>query len=102
MKQEVMEQHLCCQLSVRWKSVKNKTTPRPGLFCKDHNTYLDWLTDQMAYELIDVDHIPVEPWVDKKKAKPQTLPRKKGQETLRQKRGKWRKAKRIPLDINAK
>ena len=69
MRPEAIKKHATCNFSIRWKMFKGRTSPTPGLFCICHNTLLDWLPDQVAHELIDVDHLPVEPYIEKKKNK---------------------------------
>jgi hypothetical protein len=65
----LFELHQNCPLSIRWKLFRNKKSPTPGLFCSCHDTFLDWLPDHIAYELIDVDRIPVEMYTERKKKK---------------------------------
>lgn len=57
-----MKRHCDCQLSIRWKLFKGDTEPTPALSCKDHNEFIQWLTHKVAYELIDIDGVPVEPY----------------------------------------
>lgn len=46
-----------------------QTTPTPGLFCQTHNVFLDWLTIEMAHDLINNHNVPVENWMPKTKPK---------------------------------
>ena len=73
-----MKRHCDCQLSIRWKLFKGDTEPTPALACSDHNEFIQWLPQKIAYELIDVDKLPVEPYVKynkpKKNRKRQKLP----------------------------
>jgi hypothetical protein len=52
MKQKNIELHNKCQCEIRWKQFKNKDKPTAGLFCKFHDVFLDWLSDDIATELI--------------------------------------------------
>lgn len=65
----VFEQHQNCSLSIRWKRFKNRNFPVPGLFCQCHDRLLDWLPENVAYELIDIDKMPVEPYKERIKQK---------------------------------
>jgi len=67
MKLNNIEKHANCELSIRFKLFKGRPTPTPGLFCKAHDAFLDWLPDEVAYQLIDEDHMPVELYVERKK-----------------------------------
>jgi hypothetical protein len=67
MQAKAIEKHATCELSIRWKLFKGRTTPTPGLFCMCHDVCLDWLPDTVAHELIEVDKLPVEPYIIRKK-----------------------------------
>lgn len=68
------QEHQNCELSIRWKLFKNKIYPTPGLFCKCHDTFLDWLPQDIAFDLIDNHKMEEERWVDrKKKTKPKKI-----------------------------
>jgi hypothetical protein len=70
MKEDIAKKHEHCQMSVRWKSIKGTQIPRPGLFCQEHDVYLDWLRPEVAYELIDSGQVVEELWRERKKTKP--------------------------------
>jgi len=79
----LLDEHTTCETSIRWKLFKNKSTPTPGLFCKCHNVFLIWIPDQLAYELIDDEKVPVEPWVEiKKKSKYKKVKNLKAEDLL--------------------
>lgn len=46
------EQHKHCQMEIRWKEWKNQTDCVPGLYCQKHNKWIQWLTLEMAEQLI--------------------------------------------------
>jgi hypothetical protein len=73
--ESVANKHSDCQMAVRWKLFRNKTSPTPGLFCSCHDVFLDWLPEKLAYELIDVHHLPVETYVERKKKPKPSLPK---------------------------
>ena len=91
----VANKHSNCQLAVRWKLFRGKTFPTPGLYCSCHNTFLDWLPENLAYELIDVHHLPVEPYVEKKR-KPKSAFGEKYMKN-RQKKNKAKKGQNHPI-----
>jgi hypothetical protein len=64
-----IKKHNNCQMAIRWKLFRNKTTSTPGLFCSEHDVFLDWLSDHVAYDLIDNHHIEVQPYSERKKKK---------------------------------
>ncbi len=99
MRKDIAEEHMNCQLEIRWKLFKGQVIPTAGLFCSEHNVFLDWLNPDIAYQLIDVDGIQVGSWQEKikknKEKKPKVLtssPLPKPKQTLRQ-----RKSKKIRL-----
>jgi hypothetical protein len=55
-----IKKHSDCNLSIRWKQFKGKHTPTAGLFCQDHDEFIMWLDDALAYDLIDNHKMPVE------------------------------------------
>jgi hypothetical protein len=69
MKDYHLKRHCDCQLSIRWKLFKGDVEPTPALVCRDHNEFIQWLTHNIAYELIDVDRLPVEPYTKLSKPK---------------------------------
>ena len=58
--ESIANKHYDCQMAIRWKLFKGKTSPTPGLFCSCHDVFLDWLPNKLAYELIDIHKIPEE------------------------------------------
>lgn len=64
MKDEVAAKHSNCQLCIRYKEYKGQHRSVPGLFCKTHNVFLDWLTDSIAVDVIRLG-VDVEPWKTK-------------------------------------
>lgn len=76
--ESVANKHKDCQLAIRWKLFKGRTTPTPGLFCSCHDALLDWIPDDLAYELIDIHKIPIQvytprPTKDQRKAKAKAM-----------------------------
>lgn len=69
MQVKLVNEHQHCPMSIRWKLFRNKTSPTPGLFCSCHDVFLDWLPDDIAYELIDNEKVPVEIYTERKKKK---------------------------------
>lgn len=65
--ESVANKHSDCPLAIRWKTFRGKTHPVPGLFCSCHDAFLDWLPDNLAYELIDIHKLPVEIYTERKK-----------------------------------
>ena len=72
-----MKRHCDCHLSIRWKLFNGDVEPTPALVCSDHNQWIQWLTHELAYELIDVDKVPVEPYVKTTKVKKKKNKKKK-------------------------
>ena len=94
MKTDVSNTHNRCEISIRWKLFKTRTDPTPGLFCRCHGVFLDWLNDQVALDLIDNHRVPVETWIEvKKTASPQTLTMSINSKSLRTRRAKHKKIK---------
>ena len=52
--------HNNCPVSIRYWTCKNRYE-KPALFCKRHNSFIEWITDETANILI-ADGIPVEDW----------------------------------------
>ena len=69
MKQDIAEIHSNCEMSIRWKLFKNKTSPTPGLFCRCHNSFLDWLPESVAFDLIDNHKVIEEIYTSRPKKK---------------------------------
>lgn len=95
MKEDIAKIHEHCQMSVRWKSIKGQQHPRPGLFCQEHDVYLDWLTPQVAYELIDSQQVTEEQWRERKKRKPKPSQSKVEENLLRNRQKKKKKTKQV-------
>jgi hypothetical protein len=68
MKQKNIELHNKCQCELRSRHFKGKDTPTPGLFCSDHDVFLDWLSRDIADELIQ-HGVPVTPYHERPKRK---------------------------------
>ena len=45
--------HNHCECAIRWRLFRGHLDPTPGLFCVKHDAFIDWLTKEMAYLLID-------------------------------------------------
>ena len=97
--ESVANKHSDCQLAIRWKLFRGKTFPTPGLYCSCHNTFLDWLPENLAYELIDVHHLPVETYVEKKR-KPKPSP--SNEKYLKTRQKKKKKIKKAQTDYKLK
>jgi len=77
-----IKKHSNCNLSIRWKLFKDRPTPTAGLFCQDHNEFIMWLDDRLAFDLIDNHKITVEvytprPTKNQRKAKTRAIKRSK-------------------------
>jgi hypothetical protein len=68
MKLKNIELHNKCQCEIRWRMFKGKDKPTAGLFCKFHDVFLDWLSDDIATELIN-SGISEGPYLIRKKPK---------------------------------
>jgi hypothetical protein len=90
--ESVANKHYGCQMAIRWKLFRGKTSPTPGLFCSCHDVFLDWLPEKLAYELIDVHHLPVETYVERKKKPKPSLSNEKYLKTRQKKKKKIKKA----------
>jgi len=95
MKEDIAKKHEHCQMSVRWKSIKGKQDPRPGLFCQAHDVYLDWLTPKVAFDLIDSQQVIEELWIDRKKNKPKPSESKVESNYLKTRQKKKKKFKKV-------
>jgi len=95
MKTDLANAHNRCEMSIRWKLFKNKTTPTPGLFCSCHGVFLDWLKDNVAYDLINNHKVPVEEWIErKKKTDPTVLSWKEKRDSIRARIAKRKQTKK--------
>lgn len=65
--QDYSYKHDQCQCEIRYHQFRGRGKLTPGLFCQQHDLFLDWLTDNMADQLIQ-DGIPVAEY--RKKPKP--------------------------------
>lgn len=89
----VFEKHKDCPTVIRWKKFNNKEFPTPGLFCQCHNVFLDWLPENLAYELIDNGIVIDEPW---KPSNKQLKRQQRTEQNLRnQEANKQRREKRM-------
>lgn len=52
MNNNLINKHLHCQVSIRWKLFRGQEIPTPGLFCTTHDLFLEWLTYDTALALI--------------------------------------------------
>jgi hypothetical protein len=77
-----IKKHSDCNLSIRWKMFKGKCIPTAGLFCQDHDEFIMWLDDALAYDLIDNHKMPVENYT----ARPTKAQRKLRAKELRKKK----------------
>lgn len=68
MKQTNIDLHNFCNCEIRWRQFKGRSTATAGLFCSDHDVFLDWLKDHQADQLIQ-DGIKMSPYLDRKKSK---------------------------------
>lgn len=75
MKESVANKHKNCPVVIRYKMFGKTGIATPGLFCKCHDVFLDWLPREVASELIDSGQVQEEPYLrrPKKKNKPKTL-----------------------------
>jgi hypothetical protein len=55
-----IRKHSECNLSIRWKLFKGYIKPTAGLFCQDHDEFIMWLDDHLAFDLIDNHKMVVE------------------------------------------
>ena len=95
MKTDLSNAHNRCEMSIRWKLFKTRPTPTPGLFCRCHGVFLDWLKDEVAFDLIDNHKIPVEEWSEaKKKADPTTLSWREKRDSIRARIAKRKQTKK--------
>ena len=46
------DKHDNCPVRIEWRTMKNGIS-RPGLYCKTHNKWIKWLSEDDAWELID-------------------------------------------------
>jgi hypothetical protein len=78
----LIKKHSDCNLSIRWKLFKGYPKPTAGLFCRDHDEFIMWLDDHLAYDLIDnhkmlVEEYTARPTKAQRKEKAQSLKRVK-------------------------
>lgn len=93
MKDSTVIKHKDCDMSIRWKLFRGKSSPTPGLFCSCHDVFLDWLPEKVAYELIDVDKIPVEIYVERKRKPKPSLSKENHLKNRQKKKKKVKQAK---------
>lgn len=79
MRQKDIEKHDNCQCDIRWRIFSGQSEPVPGLFCRNHDAFLQWLTVTDAYALIDtgVQETPYIARTKKKKPKQKASPKNK-------------------------
>ncbi len=77
MKEDKLNQHNDCSVSIRWKLFKNQEFPTPGLFCCEHDHFLGWLTSEVAYELID-SGVKEELYLDRSQRPSEVIRRERG------------------------
>lgn len=68
MKIENIEKHDNCECEIRYRQFRGRDYLTPGLFCRYHDVFIDWLKVDKATELIQ-DGIPVTPYLDRNKTK---------------------------------
>ena len=68
MKSKNIELHNNCTCDIRWRMFSGRKEPVPGLFCSNHDVFLDWLSTKDAYALID-SGVQEVPYTQRKKAK---------------------------------
>jgi hypothetical protein len=68
MRQTDIEKHNNCQCDIRWRIFSGRTEPVPGLFCRNHDAFLEWLTTKDALALIE-SGIQETPYIMRKKTK---------------------------------
>ena len=68
MKQKNIDRHNQCQCEIRYRSFRGKDELTPGLFCSNHDVFLDWLNRDIANELIQ-NGVKVTPYLERKKPK---------------------------------
>ena len=97
MREDIASKHEHCPLAIRWRVFGKNNLPTPGLFCQCHDAFLDWLPNEVAFDLIDNHKIPVENWIPRtKNKKPKVLTevvKTKPTPTLRQKKIKKKSVK---------
>ena len=54
--------HKNCELSIRWQYSQALGKNRAALCCKDHNDFIDWIPDDLAFELLDNGELQEELW----------------------------------------
>jgi hypothetical protein len=99
---KLVEKHINCPMSIRWKLFRGKISPTPGLFCSCHDVFLDWLPENVAYELIDVDRIPVEIYTERKKKKSKPSDKNVLKESFKKKKKFKKAAKQYELTYGRK
>ena len=69
MRDDIANKHIECPMVIRWRVFGKQTKPTPGLFCSCHDAFIDWLPNDLAYDLIDNHKIQVENWIPRIKKK---------------------------------
>lgn len=61
MKNTDYQLHQQCRCEIRYRLFSGRPAATPGLFCREHDHFLEWLTDSAARLLRDRG-VPVMPW----------------------------------------
>lgn len=56
--EDAWRKHEKCDIVLYWNSTKNGRLV-PGLYCKHYGTWIQWLDEKVAYDLIDNENIEV-------------------------------------------
>lgn len=97
MKENLAQIHKNCEMSIRWKMFTGKSFPTPGLFCRCHDAFLDWLPENIAFDLIDNHGVIEEIYTERKKknAKPSLSKAKDNSNYLKNRQKKKKKTKLV-------
>jgi hypothetical protein len=60
MKSDVYEQHQNCQVVIRYKQTPYQQMC--GLYCHQHNKFIDWIKQDQANQLVQEELIQVHTW----------------------------------------
>jgi hypothetical protein len=77
MKWQNIEKHNNCQCDIRYRKFSGRQEPVPGLFCRNHGTFLDWLSQSDADILISSGVQIAEYKIKKKTKKPKVKSKNK-------------------------
>jgi len=56
--EDAWRKHQDCDIVIYWNQTKNGRLV-PGLYCKEYGTWIQWLDERVAYDLIDTENIEV-------------------------------------------